>query len=269
MGTIDHKSIIKALASHTFDRLSVKRANLHIDEESKTILLPIPKNANSFLKTIFLHNARRLNFDYRTETPLQFRKRNRINYPVVTSRRILADPTYKKVIIPRSPKRRLLSCYLDKIVKKLPTQHIKINRALQKKSEEITFLDFIAYVTLIPDFQRDRHYRSQHYFAELTPIDFDFVGRVEDISSTLAYLTKERGMAICAPGNPDARKTTNYAPENSHNQKDDFTHIPAAELQRLEYFPHPDCFFNDQIDHSIQKAYEKDIIMYHRYFPSQ
>lgn len=267
MTAIDHDNALKAIASRAFDRLSVKRLNVHVDESSKTLFLPIPKNANSFLKSIFLHNAPNLSFDYQKQTPLQFSKQNHGYYPVVCDSRILSNPAYKKILVLRQPERRLLSCYLDKVVKKLPGQHGKINKILKKKSQDITFFDFAYYVSQIPDFKRDRHYRSQSLFTATRVIHFDFVGCVENLDNTLNYLANERGMDVFRSENPGVTKKTEFQEASQISGHTHFANVPASQLLELGRFPHPNCFFDQDTGQLIRKTYEKDFDLYRYYFP--
>lgn len=141
-----------------------------VSEMHSLIYVPIPKNANSYLKATFLVNhPDAKDFNPKQETALAYLRRKPEKSIIGKSRRMLFDEKYKKIVVWRNPAKRLVSCFLDKFVKNtadMPAvQHFcddaskVLGRSISPCS--ITFSDFIRYIDSIPDWRRNPHYRSQ------------------------------------------------------------------------------------------------------------
>lgn len=104
---------------------------------------------------------------------------------------------YFKFSFVRNPWDRLLSCYLDKIVRKTVPPYILTSgrRGGVEFYANMPFTEFVEVVCQIPDDAADGHFRPQH----LTVCDLegepmaDFVGRFENLSEDFAYVAKEIG----------------------------------------------------------------------------
>lgn len=174
----------------------------------------VPKVANTSLKTIFSDIIVRslpsevvesLPAD-REDTEL-FRKSRR---PIMYDRGILLCKhdvkryaSYTSFAFVRNPWDRLVSCYANKLSQKHLFQGPERRgtlKALQRAgvySQQISFADFVKAVSLIPDIEANRHFRSQHCFltdrsGALMP---DRVYRFEQLSEDFAALVSEFGLS--------------------------------------------------------------------------
>lgn len=119
-------------------------------------------------------------------------------------------PDYFKFTFVRNPWDRLVSCYLEKILR-------------QRKWKEIfgsspSFADFVRVVHGIPDDKADMHYRSQ--YLNLTDssdkLVVDFVGRVETIHDDMKAVASVRSLDY-SPGH--FRKSNGRRPYQEYYEK--------------------------------------------------
>lgn len=170
----------------------------------------VPKVANTSLKTIFsdiivrslpTEVVKELPAD-RPDTELFRKSRRPIMYDLgvlLCKHDVKRFATYTGFAFVRNPWDRLVSCYANKLSQKHLFQGPERRgtlRALQRAglySEEMTFADFVKAVSLIPDTEANRHFRSQHCFltdrtGALMP---DRLYRFERLSDGFAELVSE------------------------------------------------------------------------------
>jgi hypothetical protein len=103
--------------------------------------------------------------------------------------------TFKFVFV-RNPYARLASAYNDKLrVNVAPhiVRNIETSAAIQgvKLSKPIGFAEFISVVSRQSLAEMDQHYRPQYYEGRFLVVKFDFVGRMEALSSDLTYVLEQ------------------------------------------------------------------------------
>jgi hypothetical protein len=112
--------------------------------------------------------------------------------------RILNNPDYFVFCFVRDPYTRLLSAYLDKIVRGFP-QKVGILAAMGEDpgqlSKEITFDEFVDVVCKQDISEMDPHWRIQYYQTFQDTIKYDFIGKLEnfvnDSAVVFSKITKE------------------------------------------------------------------------------
>lgn len=92
----------------------------------------------------------------------------------------------------RNPYERLLSAYLDKMIKN-PGREKKLilsqlGRRVGDLNEEVSFSDFVSAIQEQPIYYMNNHWRPQYYSTYQQSIKYDFVGRFETFSEDFSYV---------------------------------------------------------------------------------
>lgn len=100
------------------ERIGRSPVPLLYSDKHKLIYAPIAKNANSFLKAIFLlNNPSAHDFDPTKETALGFLSRKTYPHHFVVRNRASRFRGYTTFAVIRDPAQRIVSCFLDKFAK--------------------------------------------------------------------------------------------------------------------------------------------------------
>lgn len=234
------------------------------------LCLPIPKNANSYLRANFLLNQPdAVDFDPRRMTALKYleTRGSASLFPGATNlvRAFRAD----RIILLRDPLERFVSAFLDKVVKVRAVAQFDeqaflhdLSRLIgfRDKLDNLTFSEFLDYVCTLPDWRRDRHVRSQR----------SFVGGLKrghwfcmDAMNELVDFLESRGMELvpgCAVHRSVSKRTT-YR-HSDHGEPGAYAHVRLRDLRGMDEFPHPREFFDLELFERIAHAYRRDIEMY-------
>lgn len=108
----------------------------------------------------------------------------------------ITKPDLFKFCVIRNPYTRLLSGYLDKIVRN-EAQKNNILEALGKPNEmelEISFETFARVVCEMPIIRQDPHWRVQYYQTFQKEINYDYIGRFEQLEPDLREIAKLIGI---------------------------------------------------------------------------
>lgn len=100
--------------------------------------------------------------------------------------RLLQNPEYFSFCFVRNPYTRLLSGYLDKIVKSKSHKKnilVALDKDPEDLSKEITFQEFVDVVCDLSVSQMDPHWRMQYYQTFQDSINYDFIGRMENFEN--------------------------------------------------------------------------------------
>lgn len=94
----------------------------------------------------------------------------------------------------RNPYSRILSAYLDKIIKKVWVFTAPINEALGKdQASEISFEEFIIFICAQDFYFLDPHWSSQYYLSCQDLIKYDFIGKFENLEKDLYFVVNKLG----------------------------------------------------------------------------
>ena len=245
--------------------------NYWISHEHRLIYLSIPKNANSFLRSLFLHNhPLAADYDADRESAMQYHRRTGSRGIALRHGRVGHYPGYTKFVALRDPMARAVSAYLDKIVKKIARRdadrpgrrfYREVSRVTGRRVTEQTlrFADFLEYIVACPDFRRNKHYKSQRYFT--AGRHFDFYGDIEHMSEIMDFLVHKgfdiRGFATRAP------KRTAYAEPGSHAVVS-AARATTTELNAHASYPSFADFFDETLLQHFLRAYRQDLALYCR-----
>lgn len=262
---IKKQSLLRAIA---YKVSFFRRKGYLIDSSSTIIYVPIPKNANSYLKAIFIANSSvAWSFDPGKETAIMFFNR----YPEARkicspSRGQVRDAKTQTVTVFRDPAQRLVSAFLDKLAKRKPgdkglekfagefAEVVGVERA----ATDLTFNDFIDYVGAVNDFFRDPHVKTQLSFIRNVRIDRVF--GLDDLCGFLGFL-RSHGFTVDLRVSlrSDVAKRTDY-----RGEEDVFFsgHTSLAELSQWGGFLPYQYFYDRKIIAKLMKIYGEDIDFY-------
>lgn len=245
-----------------------------VSHEHRLIFLSIPKNANSYLRSVFINNHHRaVSYDPARESVISYHRRAGKRGMALAGRHVAAFEDYQHVVALRDPFARLVSAYLDKIVKPIidPARHgpdsrywRQVSRRTRHPVDEasVTFRRFAAHALATPDTQRNRHCRSQHHY--LGAHRFTFYGDIADMTSLLNQFQRcglDTRLSLSA-----AHKRTRYGdfakpgPHAAH-----LADWPPAALGALDSFPSAPAFYDPPLCHQVAAGYGADVDLYARH----
>lgn len=113
--------------------------------------------------------------------------------------KIRQDRSFFKFCFVRNPFSRLLSGYLDKIVRNKPQKAIileSLGRSGDELSDEVSFDDFITALEIQQDNYLDAHWRPQISHLNVEKLQYDFIGHFESLSDDLEKVGELLGVNI-------------------------------------------------------------------------
>lgn len=261
-------SIIRSLIFHLGGLRP--RSGILILPEHSINYVPIPKNANSFLKSLVLFNNKLANgFDPTRFTPEQWLNSLPLNQRRKLEPRLLdlLSNNQKTFAVIRCPVRRVVSCYLDRLVLKGPRSPIvnqfcaDLNTVTDKlrKPEDITFSDFLDFIVQTPDVRRNIHYMTQSRFLKFIKVDDMFT--LENISEVV-YFLESMGLKVTLPVGSGARVWKRTVYEKVPGMVPNAYKRGLGELSQRVRFPRAEDFMNDVIFAKVNRAYGVDIALY-------
>lgn len=107
--------------------------------------------------------------------------------------RLLNNPDFFVFCFVRNPYTRLLSVYLDKIVKGFPQKRIILAAMGEDPSDlskSVSFQDFVDVICEQDVSQMNPHWRIQYYQTFQDSINYDFIGRLERFQDDFDYVMR-------------------------------------------------------------------------------
>jgi hypothetical protein len=183
---------------------------------------------------------------------------------------IYLDRRYFKFTVIRDPYSRLLSAYLDKIVKPL-RQFEDYNQFTKQSIGDCSFINhsfkkIVHSIYRLPDYKLERHWKPQHLFFR--NIKLDHVGRLDKIENTYKVLKDLTGIDVVNEVYPlvHTPKRTLYSQDNDPGFAHRPSEVSAFELSRLSYFPPIDSFLTSEINELIKHRFADDWEVYNNVF---
>lgn len=108
--------------------------------------------------------------------------------------RLLENPDYFVFCFVRNPYTRILSAYLDKIVKSYPQKKqilIAMGYDPSDLSKEVSFQNFVDVVCSQSVSEMNPHWRVQYYQTFQDCIHYDFIGKLENFEHDTAYVFRK------------------------------------------------------------------------------
>ena len=154
--------------------------------------------------------------------------------------RLLQNPDFFIFCFVRNPYTRLLSVYLDKIVRGLPEKgEILIAMGLDPShlSREISFQEFVDVVCEQSLSQMNPHWRVQYYQTFQDFISYDFIGRLENFQNDCSYVFSKIREDYADYYRSEVRHSTNSSSLLSQFYSTDIKEKAFAKFQiDFEYF---------------------------------
>jgi sulfotransferase famil protein len=228
-----------------------------ISEHLKLIYFPLPKSACTLFATfIALNSNTERAFDPQKQGVHQFRYREKELQ--LRNMALVRDHRYFMFTVIRDPFSRLVSAYVDKLVKA-----IKAGKpwATDRKCGDHSFESMVETLCTMHDARIEKHFRPQAAFIRNIPMDH--IGLFEDLESTLAIIYDRYGIDIekDVASRVRAPKRTNYSRSDS-SPKQYVGDLPAREIALLDHVPPTESFYNDRLRNLVSERYREDLEIY-------
>jgi hypothetical protein len=179
----------------------------------------------------------------------------------------LALAAYRFAIL-RCPYGRLVSCFLDKIVKRTPdAQKFLAASQIGGGLDKLTFRQFCGEMAKPLVRNSNMHWRPQVDFLVYAGYDTYFC--FEDFSAIGPVLKARIGLELI-DARPMARHdSSHYGSVNSSMQ---FADVELAQLEAMllnGFYPAPAKFYDSHLTQSVYSAYQSDFALYERECPGK
>ncbi len=252
-----------------------KLVNYLINHESKIIYCAIPKNACSLFRSIMIENSpERKNFNPAVHNVHVLATDSNSSLRMTNFSFLDPQKKYFKFIILRNPFHRLVSAYLDKIVKPDPSDlefyvvdliksiHQNLGRPYDPQ-QSISFRQFVEFLAKKEDIELNEHWRPQHTFPGIELSQFTEVISFEQLNDSIDELAQKLKLEL--PERIPHMNQTVYS-INQHFSNTDIANFSPKQLKALPVFPCTQQFYTADLSKSISRRYAKDIAWYEQAF---
>lgn len=242
-----------------FDEAFGRMRDGMVSHSLKLIYFPLPKSACTLFATfVALNSEVGPMFDSQKEGVHQFRFREKALQ--LRNMALMKDDRYFKFTVIRDPYSRLVSAYLDKLVKPISAGS---PWATDARCGNHSFEQMVEDLSSMRDANIEKHFRPQAAF--IRNVSMDHVGVFDDLGPTFRMISDRYGIDIESDVMNRVRtpKRTNYEKSNSGSyQKDYVGNLPAREIASRNDFPAMECFYNDRLRDIVAKRYQEDFEIY-------
>lgn len=192
------------------------QSKTHISLQNKYVYVPVDKVANSTVKD------RLYRIEYEPvgwETVTVFDKKcapllSPFQLPWDQVREVLNSGNYTRFAFVRNPYTRLLSCYLDRImrVKSHPRMQLMKQLGRSRGSSTPTFNEFVQTISRQESIRQNSHWRVQSDELLCGAIDYDFVGKFEDLTEDMATVSHMIWGELRSDMDLSGKKNSNSSP---------------------------------------------------------
>ena len=250
--------------------------NCLINHKYKIIYCPIPKNACTLFKSMMVeHSKDGARYRNSQEDIHHYASARKDTAVALDNLDYLTHPDYFKFAIIRNPFERLVSAYLDKIVKhevpEIFAQELikKVQHFLNRDydlEKSISFQDLLYYLAKNEDYNLNEHWRSQSSLLGRELLKFDYFGQFEQLDKVIKFLENKFQFKI----------TTNVS--KNHNKNNHITNyignvisgnFYAEYPQKLRYFkfkkhgfPEAKHFYSSELIELVKIRFAQDIELY-------
>lgn len=177
----------------------------------------------------------------------------------------LALASYRYTVL-RCPYGRLVSCYLDKIVKRTPdAQKFLAASKYAGDLDKLTFRQFCEEIVKPAVRISNMHWRPQIDF--LVYADYDDYFCFEDFAAIAPVLKSRIGLELI-DARPMARHDSSHY--KSINASLSFADVELSHLEAMllnGFYPAPEKFYDKELRQSVYSAYQADFALYERECP--
>jgi tetratricopeptide (TPR) repeat protein len=252
------------------------RSQVIIDRDRKLVYCSIPKNGCTLLKlNMVMNSPAREDYLGSGLTVHDYAKK-------ITAEEwpegAFTSAEYFRFVVLRDPLRRLLSAYLNRIVRSRkdlePFDKLQISRTVRDAqarlgiphdpARSISFEEFVRYVSTAQDVELDKHWMRQ---VDLVGDDlsvFAHVGKVERIEDTLDILATRFGFAVERDISLYSRDGSDHVTHYSETATlaHPYRALPEELDAHVEAVPLPDLFYTPELRELAERRYAADIALY-------
>lgn len=234
-----------------------------VSKEKKLMYCYISKNACSTFKSVLVKYENMAALDNLNVHDLH----NKFTWSLMSSYSDLLDTIYFKFIIIRNPFLRLVSAYLDKLVRSEfdqyePFAQNVINIVYSDESKSISFQDFIQYLYETKSQFLNEHWRPQVDFLLFN--HYDMYLQMENLKQDIPKL--EKAINIEVPKINVGQHSTPY----SKMSLDEAWTIKGNQLWQIlkdqKTLPLPSEMYNNELIAKVRERYQLDIELYENLF---
>ncbi len=248
-----------------------------IDPDRHLAYVAVPKNACSLLKASFVLNSR-YREAYLASGETIHRFCGQLMAGMIAAE-IPSGPKSFRFVVLREPRLRILSAYLDKIVRGRhreidPYTEMQVARTVREAqaalgmpddpARSISFEEFVRYLATADDVQFDMHWMPQVQMVGTDLGRYDHVGTVERLSDTFDLLASRFGYVDAT--SLDARLLEEDPHVTKFSETADLKQPYRALPHALEAFqdgvPVPDLFFTPELKLLLEQRYAADVALY-------
>jgi hypothetical protein len=228
-----------------------------VRREKRLIYFPIPKSACTLFATFMaLSTEYCSDFDPTSEGVHGYRMRT--GKLELNDFSLLSNTDFFRFTVLRDPHTRLVSAYLDKLVK--PVQCGAIGAA-RSDVLNLSFEDIVEWVYRVPDWAIEKHFRPQITFIRNVPLDH--IGLFEDLDNTFDLFRARFGVDIQAEVASKVRspKRTGYADIEASHSGGYVGDKTVKELAKFEILPPASCFYDSRLEAKVSERFLEDIAL--------
>ena len=228
-----------------------------VSGELRAVYFPIPKSACTLFSTfVALHSDAASDFNPVAHNVHSYRQQNERLH--LSDFRVLTDDRYFRFTVIRDPYTRLVSAYVDKLVK--PVRE-GLRWATEERCGKYSFEDVVESICKLNDAELDKHFRPQITFIRNVPINH--IGLFEHLDLTFKVLKERFGIDIIGEVSKKVRspKRTSYDQSAASDYVGNWT---ASELAEMNGIPPLEAFYNDDLREKIALRFSEDFDLYQR-----
>jgi tetratricopeptide (TPR) repeat protein len=265
-------------ASGTGEQIDTRfgRSQVIIDRERRLVYCSIPKNGCTLLKiNMVMNGPEREDYLASGLTVHDYAKKiAAVDWPEGA----FTSDDYFRFVVLRDPLRRLLSAYLNRMVRSRkepdPFDQLQLSRAVRDAQarlgipydpeRSISFEEFVRYLSTAQDVECDKHWMPQVCLVGSDLSIFAHVGKVERIDETLNILTTRFGFAAERDIAPFSRDGSDHVTHYSDTATlaHPYRALPAELDTHQDAVPMPELFYTPELLELAERRYAADIALY-------
>ncbi|MBU0577413.1 sulfotransferase family protein [Patescibacteria group bacterium] len=165
----------------------------------------------------------------------------------------LEDPSYFKFKVARNPYSRVISSYIFAMKGQYVDEEIM--KVLKLKTKDISFSQFITYLSKIDLETCNQHHELQKKRYEKESSPFDYIAKLENIDEEIKNINKLAGTHFSL----DGLSSTHHASTNNDIQKN-VSNEPWSKIK--DQIPNYKYFYNPELIKKVGRIYKEDIEEY-------
>lgn len=173
----------------------------HLSNNHRYLYVSVPKTGCTKIKKTLqdAESGRALDHSHHVHTPVFSPLLEPID-DVATLHAALTSKDWFRFGFVRNPFSRILSCYLDKIVRApFERQRLLPVLGLDAAAPVPAFSEFVRLIARQQDSERDIHWASQYYLLRPDRIDYTFIGRFERLPADLQHVCDKLSITPLEP----------------------------------------------------------------------